>query len=294
MLESEDLYEILQVHPSAHPEVVQAAHSQLTRLYHPDHNPYSNAGEMLHAVDHAYGVLSDPARRAMYDQHRKAQNQVPDVVQAKSFQVLDDEGTVRAELGCRLVKYGDRSDTVPMLELKDLEGHVQFSVSLNYFDRPRLVMGDEGEGDDRFSVSVESSGETRLMMRDEGRREDLEISNRNLVVRDDEGIIRFQVGLSGGDEGDSPRMVMRDRVGRTRLEMELVEVELDRMVAQVGDDYELSPLTFAFPPRLRMRDGQGNIRLELGMFGTDLAGSPMLRVVDDKEEVRFQMDLTDS
>ena len=39
MPESEDLYEILQVHPSAHPEVIQAAYRRLALLYHPDHNP---------------------------------------------------------------------------------------------------------------------------------------------------------------------------------------------------------------------------------------------------------------
>ena len=121
------------------------------------------------------------------------------------------------------------------------------SVSLNYFDQPRLVM------------------------------------------RDAEGIIRLQAGLGGGDESDGPRLVMRDKAGRARLEIELVEVEPDQMVAQVGDDYELSPLTFAFPPRLRMRDEEGNIRLEIGLFGTDSADSPTLRVLDNKENPRLEI-----
>ena len=77
------------------------------------------------------------------------------------------------------------------------------------------------------------------------------------------------------------------------MEIELVEVELDQMVAQVGNDYELSPLTFAFPPRLRMRDAEGNIRLEAGLFGTDLADSPMLRVLDDKENPRLEIGYSD-
>ena len=289
MLEFEDLYEILQVHPSAHPEVIQASHWQLTQLYGPNRSPYPNASDVLDAVNHAYDVLSDPARRATYDQYRKTRSQVPDVIQAKSYQVLDDDGNVRAELGCRVVKHGERSDTEPILELKDSEGHVRFSVSLDYFDQPRLVMGDEEEDDDRFSVSLESSGETRLVIRDEGDIEQLEVSGGSLVMRDAEGIIRLQAGLGGGDEGDSPRLVMRDKAGRTRLEIELVEVELDQMAAQVGDDYELSPLTFAVPPRLRMRDEEGNIRLEVGLFGTDSADSPMLRVLDDNENPRLEI-----
>ena len=278
MPEFDDLYEILQVHPSAHPEVVQASHWKLSQLYDPSRNPYPNAGEMMDAINRAYQVLRDPDQRAMYDQYRKTMTKVPDVIQAKSFQVLDDAGDVRAELGCRIMRHGDSSDTEPALEFKDSEGHVRFSVSLDYFDQPRLVMGDEEEQHDRFSVSMDSSGEPRL-----------EMSDGSLVVRDAEGTIRLQAGLGGGDEGDSPRLVMRDKTGRTRLEIELVEVELDQMVAEVGGDYELSPLTFAYPPRLRMRDEEGNIRLEVGLFGTDLADSPMLRVLDDKEHPRLEI-----
>ena len=224
------------------------------------------------------------------DRDRKTNSGVPDVIQAKSFQVVDDDGDVRAELGCRVVRYRDSTDTEPVLELRDSKGHVRFSVSLDYFDQPRLVMGgEEEEQDDRFSVSVESSGETRLVMRDEGYREELEMSSGSLLMRDAEGTIRLQAELSGGDEGDSPRLVMRDRAGRPRFEIELVEVELDQMVAEVGGDYELSPLTFAFPPRLRMRDKKGSIRLELGLFGTDAADSPMLRVLDEKEQPRLEI-----
>ena len=278
MLEFDDLYEILQVHPSAHPDVVQASHRQLSRLYDPSRYPYSNASEMMEAINYAYRVLSDPGKRAVYDQYRKTLSQVPDVVKAKSFQVLDDAGNVRAELGCRAMTFGDGSDTEPILELKDSEGHVRFSMQLDYFDQPRLVMGDEEEHDDRFRVSMDSSGKPRLEMRD-----------GSLVVRDAEDTIRLEAGLGGGDEGDSPRMIMRDNSGRTRLEIELVEVELDQMLAKVGDDYELSPWTLAYPPRLRMRDEEGSIRLEIGLFGAEVANSPMLRLLDDQERLRLEI-----
>ncbi len=289
MPEFEDLYEILQVHPSAHPEVIQASHRQLTQLYDPNLNPYPNASEMLDAVHQAYEALSDPARRATYDQYRRTRSQVPDVIQAKSFQVFDDEGNVRAELGYGHVSYGDSSDAEPVLELKDSDGRVRFSASLDYFDQPRPVMGDAEEGEYRFSVSVEDSGETRLVMRDQGANAQLEASGGSLVVRDAEGPIRLRAGLGGGDEGDNPRLIMRDRAGRIRLEIELTEVELDQVVAKVGDDYELSPLSFAFPPTLRMLDQKGNIRLEVGLIGTDSANSPVLRVLDDEENPRLEI-----
>ena len=146
MPDFDDLYELLQVVPSAHPDVIRASHRQLLQLYDPARNPYPNTSEMREAINRAYGVLIDPTERAMYDQYRKTKSLVPDVVQAKSFQVLDDDGNVRAELGCRVATHGDNSDTGPMLELTDSEGHVRFSMSLDYFDRPRLVMGDEEEG----------------------------------------------------------------------------------------------------------------------------------------------------
>ena len=295
MLEFEDLYEILQIHPSAHPDVIRAAHGQLTQLYDPNRNPYPNAGEMLDAVDHAHDVLSDPARRAVYDQYRKARTQDRDVVQARSFQVVDNDGNVRAELGCHVIEYRDaldrdRLETQPILELRDSKGHTQFSVSLNYFDDPRLVMGDEEE-DDRFSLSVDNSGETQLLVRDGGGT--VELGSGILVVQDGKGATRLQAGLYGGDEGDSPGLVLRDKAGRARLEIELVEVELDQTVAQVGDDYELGPLVIANPPRLRIRDAGRNVRLELGLFGTESADTPKLSVLDSEEKPRLEIGLSE-
>ncbi len=73
MPETEDLYEILHLHPSAHPDVIQAAYRRLALLYHPDKNPSPEATEMMAAVNRAYAVLSDPGRRTKYDQSRAAQ-----------------------------------------------------------------------------------------------------------------------------------------------------------------------------------------------------------------------------
>ena len=71
--ETEDLYEILQVHPAAHPGVIQAAYRRLTLLYHPDRNPSQEADEMMTRLNLAYETLSDPVRRAAYDLAQGAQ-----------------------------------------------------------------------------------------------------------------------------------------------------------------------------------------------------------------------------
>ena len=73
MPETEDLYAILHLHPSAHPDVIQTAYRKLALLYHPDKNPSPEATEMMASVNRAYAVLSDPEQRAEYDRRRAAQ-----------------------------------------------------------------------------------------------------------------------------------------------------------------------------------------------------------------------------
>ena len=70
MAKAEDLYEILQVHPSAQPEITQAAYRRLALLYHPDTNPSPEATAAMAAVNRAYEVLSDTEKRAEYDHSR--------------------------------------------------------------------------------------------------------------------------------------------------------------------------------------------------------------------------------
>ena len=59
-----DFYEILQVHRRAEPEVIRAAYRILARKYHPDHG--GDPRRMI-ALNDAWDVLGDPARRAAYD-----------------------------------------------------------------------------------------------------------------------------------------------------------------------------------------------------------------------------------
>ena len=68
--EAEDLYEILQVQPTAHPDVIRAAYRRLALLYHPDKNPSQEAAEIMRRLNLAYETLGDPARRATYDRAR--------------------------------------------------------------------------------------------------------------------------------------------------------------------------------------------------------------------------------
>lgn len=63
----DNLYEILQVQPTADSEIIQAAYRRLMLRYHPDRNDSADAQEMTQRLNRAYEILSDPIRRAAYD-----------------------------------------------------------------------------------------------------------------------------------------------------------------------------------------------------------------------------------
>jgi DnaJ-like protein len=63
-----DLYRVLQVDPSAEPEVIDAAYKRLAHKYHPDHNRGdSQAADRMKLINEAFRVLSKPDQRAAYD-----------------------------------------------------------------------------------------------------------------------------------------------------------------------------------------------------------------------------------
>ena len=65
-----DFYGILQVHPRAEKEVIDAAYRKLAAKYHPDVSHVSDASERMKQINTAYEVLSDPVKRAAYDAAR--------------------------------------------------------------------------------------------------------------------------------------------------------------------------------------------------------------------------------
>ena len=62
----EDYYEILQVHPSAEPEVIAAAYRKLAQKYHPDLSAEPAGLEKMKRINVAHDVLSDPQKRKEY------------------------------------------------------------------------------------------------------------------------------------------------------------------------------------------------------------------------------------
>ena len=69
---SRDYYEILNVSRNASADEIKAAFRGLARKYHPDVNKSPEAEKDFKEINEAYGVLSDPEKRAAYDRYGHA------------------------------------------------------------------------------------------------------------------------------------------------------------------------------------------------------------------------------
>lgn len=68
MIQHVDPYRVLQVDPEAEPEVIRAAYRSLAQKYHPDKT--GGQYERMTAINEAWAILRDPARRAEHDRRR--------------------------------------------------------------------------------------------------------------------------------------------------------------------------------------------------------------------------------
>jgi curved DNA-binding protein CbpA len=69
-----DPYKVLQVDPEAEDEVIQAAYRRLAQKYHPDRAPDREAAARMVAINAAWEMVGEPARRAAYDRSRATQH----------------------------------------------------------------------------------------------------------------------------------------------------------------------------------------------------------------------------
>lgn len=66
MEDFEDYYEVLQVHPSAEPEVIEAAYKKLAQKYHPDVSNNPATAERMKKINIAHDILGNPEKRKKY------------------------------------------------------------------------------------------------------------------------------------------------------------------------------------------------------------------------------------
>lgn len=70
-MSNRDYYETLGVGKNASDDEIKAAFRKLARQYHPDVSKEADAEEKFKEINEAYGVLSDPEKRARYDRFGK-------------------------------------------------------------------------------------------------------------------------------------------------------------------------------------------------------------------------------
>lgn len=74
---NKNYYDILQINQNASPEIIEKAYKTLAKKYHPDLQSEENkkkSEEILKEINEAYEVLSNPEKKALYDQNLKNNN----------------------------------------------------------------------------------------------------------------------------------------------------------------------------------------------------------------------------
>jgi molecular chaperone DnaJ len=72
MADQKDYYETLGVSRDADDDTIRKAFRKLSKKYHPDLNHAPGAEQKFKDINEAYQVLSDPQKRAAYDQYGSA------------------------------------------------------------------------------------------------------------------------------------------------------------------------------------------------------------------------------
>jgi len=105
-----DLYRVLQVDPTADPDVIEAAYKRLARRYHPDHNRGdASAEEQMKRINEAYRVLGKPGLRADYDARSGARLPLLEIVPSEVVLRAFDPSIREINFSVRLKQAGGPS-----------------------------------------------------------------------------------------------------------------------------------------------------------------------------------------
>jgi len=122
-----DYYELMQISPNADPETIHRVFRIMASRYHPD-NAETGDNEKFLLLTKGYAVLSDPARRAAYDDVQRARHTQPlPVFGLKEF-AEGLEGEVNRRLGILSLLYNRRraNPDNPGISVLDLESVMSF------------------------------------------------------------------------------------------------------------------------------------------------------------------------
>jgi curved DNA-binding protein CbpA len=171
-----DHYETMQISANAEPDTVHRVYRLLAQRFHPDNKATGNA-DRFRALNEAYEVLSDPARRAQYDAvHQQFWRDRWKLIEASSGEV-----DVRSEQIARLTllellytrrRTEPQKPGISMLDIEAVVGrpreHLEFSIW--YLISKRFVQrGDDSaltitaEGVEYLENNIEGVLQSRLL-----------------------------------------------------------------------------------------------------------------------------------
>jgi curved DNA-binding protein len=278
-----DLYEILGVSRTASADEVKSAYRKLAKKYHPDMNPGNKAAEeKFKEVTAAADVLTDPKRRALYD-----------------------------EFGADSLRSGFDPGKADAYRQWKRQGAAPGGMPFDFGDFQRVNVGDYGSFDfgslfeDLFGAGAgpagagragrrgravprsgaDAAGELEVDLREAvlGGERDVRVGDRTLRVRIPPGVgdgstIRLAgqggPGASGGPAGDVYLTVRVREHPRVRRDGKDLSVDLPVTVPEAALGAEVTLPTFEGPVRLRIPKGsQGGTKLRLRGKGLpDLKG----------------------
>ena len=136
MMSTRDLYEVLGVARTASQDEIKTAYRKLAREYHPDVNKAPDAEEKFKEIGSAYNVLSDPERRARYDQFGATEDMPQDPFFAGSASMADIFDMFFGGMGAqtarpRTAMNGADLETHVELQLAEVVAHVDKEVHVN-------------------------------------------------------------------------------------------------------------------------------------------------------------------
>lgn len=123
-MEIPDYYEFLQISQSAEAGTIQRVYKFLAARLHPDNHATGNA-EKFFLLNQAYEVLSDPERRAAYDESRR----VAQVPLSEKVDFMDNlEGELNRRLAVMTVLYSQRRTNphMPEVSFREIETRLGF------------------------------------------------------------------------------------------------------------------------------------------------------------------------
>lgn len=147
-----DHYEVLQISPNADPDTIRRVYRIMAARFHPD-NPQTGDASRFLLMTEAFQILSNPDKRAEYDEQYRAREAKPlPIFQSRDF-VDDVAGETNRRLGVLCILYNQRKTCperpgVSLLQLERLMAFPREYLTFTMWylrEKQYVLMGDDSD-----------------------------------------------------------------------------------------------------------------------------------------------------